>query len=113
MKKIKSLPLLKKTNIEKNEFYNYQKEEVNYNINKINKGKYNNDYFNKRHEILKIKQLKKIQIDAQKKNDKPNLRNNANMNNPDHVKYKLKFQIFNNKFEKKPNDDDFYSKRKN
>jgi len=112
MKKIKSLPLLKKTNIEDNEFYNYKKEDVNYNINKINKDKYNNDYFIKRHEILRMKHLKKIQIDAEKKNDKPNLRNNAKMNNPDHVKYKLKFQIFNNKFEKKPNDDDFYSKKK-
>ena len=111
MKKIKSLPLLKKTNIEDNEFYNYKKEDVNYNINKINKDKYNNDYFIKRHEILRMKHLKKIQIDAEKKNDKPNLRNNAKMNNPDHVKYKLKFQIFNNKFEKKPNDDDFYSKK--
>lgn len=121
MEKNKILRLLKKRNIEEN---NYAKKENNYgyDINSSDKNsklKFNgNDYFIKGSEILRKKQLKKIQINAEKnENHNSNLRNNPNekekitMNNQD-IKYKLKYPIKINKLEKKNNDNDYDSKVK-
>lgn len=121
MEKNKILRLLKKRNIEEN---NYAKKENNYgyDINSSDKNsklKFNgNDYFIKGSEILRKKQLKKIQINAEKnENHNSNLRNNPNekekitMNNQG-IKYKLKYPIKINKLEKRNNDNDYDSKVK-